>query len=137
MEVHRRLVPLQSVRPKHRCSTETSSQRQAAIKRELLAEHARDEGLGVAALAVAAARQIDLRRADLGGGHVEAGATTVEALRFAQGDGCRYAIGRAIGRVLALLMAADDTRAGQTGNGVGCVFGVVYCGASGDARLSA
>ena len=38
----------------------------------LLAERAGNEGLGVASGPAAAARQIDLRRADLGGGHVEA-----------------------------------------------------------------
>src|SRR5579859_7970398 len=86
-------------------------------------------------LARVAARQIDLRRADVRRGHVEAGAAVLETLRFAQRDRGGDAIGRAIGSGLALLMAAHDAGAGQARNRGRGALDVVDRGAGGDARF--
>src|SRR6185312_4204737 len=90
----------------------------------LLAERARDESVGGAAGAGAPAGKIDFRRADLGGGHVEALAGG-EALGLAHGVGGGVAIGRAIGRQHAFLMARHHPRAGNAHDGIGGALGAV------------
>ena len=92
--------------------------------RALLAEGAGDEGLGVAAGPAATARQPDLGRADLGGGHVDA-AAGLEAFGPAHGIGGGPAVGRAIGRDPALLMARKRTGSTADGHDIGGALGGV------------
>ena len=65
----------------------------------LLAEHAGNESLGVAAFAAGAAGQIDLRRANFGGGHVQAHAA-LEALRLAHASAAATQSGAPLGATL-------------------------------------
>ena len=76
----------------------------------------------MAVRAAAAAGQIDLRRANLGGRHVDALAGG-EALGLAHGIGRDHAVGRAVRRDRAFLVTGDHAGAGEPRDCAGGILG--------------